>query len=263
MLPCQKILTLQYETSMTRCKGCNHHCLLTVNTFDGGRQFISGNRCERGLGQEVKKKETPNLFDYKYRRIFNYKPLAPKDAPRGTVGIPRVLNMYEDYPFWAVFFRKLGFSVILSPKSSRKVYEMGIESIPSESECYPAKLAHGHISWLIKKEPDVIFYPSIPYERKEVSGAQNHYNCPIVTSYSENIKNNVEELSDSKIRFLNPFMSFSDEKTVTERLTTIFQEEFNIPAKEVAAAAHAGWTELLAVRDDIRQKGEEILRYME
>ena len=263
MLPCQKILSLHYETSMTRCQGCNNHCLLTVNTFDGGRQYISGNRCERGLGQEVKKKEIPNLFDYKYRRVFNYKPLPAKDAPRGTVGIPRVLNMYEDYPFWAVFFRKLGFSLILSPKSSRKVYELGIESIPSESECYPAKLAHGHISWLIKKHPDVIFYPSIPYERVETEGAQNHYNCPIVTSYSENIKNNVEELSDSHIRFMNPFMSFSNEKTITERLVTIFKEEFGIPAREVAEAAHAGWEELLAVKQDIQQKGEEVLKYME
>ena len=263
MLPCQRILSLSYETSMTRCKGCNNHCLLTVNTFDDGRKFISGNRCERGLGQEVKKKEIPNLFDYKYRRVFNYKPLPKKQAPRGTVGIPRVLNMYEDFPFWAVFFRKLGFSVVLSPKSSRKIYEQGIESIPSESECYPAKLAHGHISWLIARKPDVIFYPSIPYERKETPGAQNHYNCPIVTSYSENIKNNVEELKESGIRFLNPFMAFTDEKTITERLVTIFKEEFQIPAAEVEKAAHEGWAELLAVKEDIRQKGEEVLHYME
>ena len=263
MLPCDKILSLNYETSMTRCQGCNNHCLLTVNTFDGGRQFISGNRCERGLGQEIKKKEIPNLFDYKYRRLFNYKSLKPQNAPRGTVGIPRVLNLYENYPFWAVFFRKLGFSVLLSPKSSRKIYELGIESIPSESECYPAKLVHGHISWLIRRNPDVIFYPSIPYERTESKGAQNHYNCPIVTSYSENIKNNVEELAESDIRFLNPFMAFSDEKTVTARLVKVFMDEFGIPAKEVQEAAHAGWEELLAVRQDMQKKGEEVLSYME
>lgn len=131
---------------------------------------------------------------------------------RGTVGIPRVLNMYENYPFWFTFFTELGYRVVLSPESSRKIYELGIESIPSESECYPAKLAHGHVSWLIKQGLDYIFYPCVPYERCEVEGAGNHYNCPIVTSYGENIKNNVEELQDGKIKYQNPFLSFESEK---------------------------------------------------
>ena len=133
-------------------------------------------------------------------------------AVRGTVGIPRVLNMYENYPFWFTFFTELGYRVVLSPESSRKIYELGIESIPSESECYPAKLAHGHVSWLIKQGLDYIFYPCVPYERCEVEGAGNHYNCPIVTSYGENIKNNVEELQDGKIKYQNPFLSFESEK---------------------------------------------------
>ena len=134
---------------MASCKGCTNRCVLTVNRFEGGRQFISGNRCERGLGREKIKKEIPNLFDYKYHRMFDYESLTPDVAPRGTIGIPRVLNFYENYPFWAVFFRELGFRVVLSPQSTRKIYELGIESIPSESECYPAKIAHGHVSWLI------------------------------------------------------------------------------------------------------------------
>ncbi len=188
MLSLEKIIGLKYSTSMTRCKGCNNHCVLTINQFGSGRRFISGNRCERGLGLEKAKKEIPNLFDYKYRRMFDYESLPMDQADRGTVGIPRVLNMYENFPFWAVFFKKLRYHVVLSPQSTRQLYELGIESIPSESECYPAKLVHGHVTWLIKQGVKFIFYPCIPYERNESPDAGNHYNCPMVTSYAENIK---------------------------------------------------------------------------
>ena len=263
MLPMEKILNLTYDTRLARCKGCTNNCLLTVNRFSGGRQYISGNRCERGIGKEKNKEHIPNLFDYKYKRVFGYESLTADLAVRGTVGIPRVLNFYENYPFWAVFFRELGYRVILSPVSTHKLYELGIESIPSESECYPAKLAHGHISWLLKQPVDFIFYPSIPYERCEIPDAANHYNCPMVTSYSENIKNNVEELKDSGIAFYNPFMAFTDEQVLTERLTAFFQETFGIPAEEIQTAAHKGWAELDAVRRDISKKGEETLKYLE
>ena len=144
MLSIDKINRLTYETTLTRCKGCTNSCHLTINKFSGGRQFITGNRCERGLGKERNKEHLPNLFDYKFHRLFDYEPLSADLAVRGTVGIPRVLNMYENYPFWFTFFTKLGYRVVLSPQSTRKIYELGIESIPSESECYPAKLAHGH-----------------------------------------------------------------------------------------------------------------------
>lgn len=194
MLSLDKIIALKYTTSMGRCKGCTNHCHLTINRFSGGRQFITGNRCEVGIGKAKADSSIPNLFDYKYKRIFRYEPLTADKARRGKVGIPRVLNMYENYPFWFTFFTKLGYEVVLSPQSSAAIYGLGIESIPSESVCYPAKLVHGHIMWLIKNGVDFIFYPSIPYERNEVEDANNHYNCPIVTSYSENIKNNVEEL---------------------------------------------------------------------
>lgn len=152
--------------------------------------------------------------------------------------------MYEDFPFWAVFFKELGFQVILSPQSSRQIYELGIETIPSESECYPAKLSHGHVEWLIKKGVPFIFYPCIPYERNEVAGAGNHYNCPIVTSYAENIKNNMEGLEENHIRFMNPFMAFTDEKTLTKQLVQEFKHEFQIPEHEVRSAAHKAWEEL-------------------
>ena len=260
MLPIEKINTLEYRTTMANCKGCTNNCRLTINKFSGGRQFISGNRCERGIGKEKNKEHIPNLYDYKYKKLFSYVPLTKDKAFRGKVGIPRVLNMYENYPFWYTFFTQLGYQVVLSPTSTRKIYELGIESIPSESECYPAKLAHGHVSWLIKQGVHYIFYPCIPYERTEFSDSVNHYNCPIVTSYAENIKNNVDELQDASIRFHNPFLSLTNEETVTSRL----MEEFpGIPAQEVQAAAHEAWLELGRCRKDIMRKGEETLEYLE
>ena len=259
MLSIDKINELKYTTSMANCPGCTNNCRLTINKFTGGRQFVSGNRCERGIGKEKNKDHVPNLYEYKYKRLFSYEPLSPDQATRGQVGIPRVLNMFENYPFWYTFFTKLKYEVVLSPTSTRKIYELGIESIPSESECYPAKLAHGHISWLIKKGVKFIFYPCVPYERNEFPDAVNHYNCPIVTSYAENIKNNVDELKDPSIKFMNPFMAFTTEAILTDRLVEVFKD---IPAEEVKAAAHAAWEELAQVRKDVQKKGEETLRYL-
>ena len=259
MLPIEKINELKYTTSIANCKGCTNNCRLTINRFSGGRQYISGNRCERGIGKQKNKDNIPNLFDYKYKRIFGYTSLDPVTAVRGKVGIPRVLNMFENYPFWFTFFTELKYEVVLSPTSTRKIYELGIESIPSESECYPAKLAHGHVSWLLKHDVKFIFYPCVPYERTEFPDAVNHYNCPIVTSYAENIKNNVDELNDPTIDFRNPFLSLTNEETVTKRLV----EEFpDIPAAEVSQAAHAAWLELASARRDMQRKGEETLDYM-
>ena len=262
MLGINDIVALTYKTTLTRCKGCTNNCLLTINNFSGGRRFITGNRCEKALGNSQNQEHLPNLFDYKYHRVFDYEPLSEEEAIRGTVGIPRVLNMYENFPYWATFFRMLKFRVVLSPDSTRKIYELGIESIPSESECYPAKISHGHITWLIRNGIKFIFYPCIPYERNESESAQNHYNCPIVTSYPENIKNNVEELKLKQVNFMNPFLALTDEAVATKRLVEEFTKAFNIPAKEVRAAAHAAWTELIASRDDLRKKGEETLQFM-
>ena len=259
MLSIDKINSLTYETKLTRCKGCTNSCHLTINKFSGGRQFITGNRCERGLGKEKNKEKLPNLFDYKFHRLFDYEPLSEEKAARGTVGIPRVLNMYENYPFWYTFFTKLGYRVVLSPQSSHKLYELGIESIPSESECYPAKLAHGHIMWLIKQGVKFIFYPCVPYEHNEYEGTNNHYNCPIVTSYAENIKNNVEELKTENIDFRNPFMSFESEEKLVKRLV----EEFSyISSSEVKSAVHDAWNEMMTCRNDVRKKGEEVIQYL-
>lgn len=263
MLTIAEINELTFDTKLTRCQSCTNHCLLTINRFTGNRHYITGNRCERGLGKEKNKDNIPNLFEYKNTRIFDYEPLSEQAATRGTVGIPRVLNMYENYPFWATFFNALKFQVVLSPQSNRGVYELGIDSIPSESECYPAKLAHGHVSWLINHNVNFIFYPCIPYERNEFPEANNNYNCPIVTSYAENIKNNVDEITSGQMRFLNPFMSFASVDTITEQLIKTFTTEFSISEDEIKEAALAGWHELAKAREDIKRKGEETLRYME
>ncbi|MCI9545291.1 MAG: 2-hydroxyacyl-CoA dehydratase [Lachnospiraceae bacterium] len=259
MLPYEQIHNLKYTTSMANCKGCTNNCRLTVNKFSGGRQFISGNRCEKGIGKQKNKDNIPNLFDYKYKRIFGYEPLSPDLAKRGEIGLPRALNMFENYPFWHTFFTLLKYRVVLSPTSTRKIYELGIESIPSESECYPAKLAHGHVTWLLKKGVKFIFYPCIPYERQEFEDAVNHYNCPIVTSYPENIKNNVEQLNDPSIDFRNPFLSFGNLEVLTQGLIKAFPE---IPQQEITQAAQAAWMELEFARQDIIRKGEETLRYL-
>lgn len=249
------------DINMRRCGLCGNNCLLTINRFYDGREFISGNRCEKGADLEKRNEDIPNLYDYKYRRVFGYTPLSEKDAARGTVGIPRVLNIYENYPFWFVFFTELKFRVELSPRSSKKIYELGIETMPSESVCYPAKLVHGHIISLINKGVKLIFYPCLPYERKEQQQADNHYNCPIVTSYSEVIKNNMDILREKNIRFMNPFLPYHNKNGLAERL---YQElkDFKVSRREVIQAVEKAWLEAEKVKQDIRKKGEEVLQYL-
>ncbi len=260
MLSFDEIEHLEFTTTMAKCRGCTNTCRLTINNFSGGRKYISGNRCERGLGKPKNANNIPNLFEYKMHRFFDYEPLSADEAYRGTMGIPRVLNLYENFPFWATFFKELKYRVVVSPLSNRKIYELGIESIPSESECYPAKLAHGHIQWLIEQKVDAIFYPCLFYERNETEGATNHYNCPIVTSYPENIKNNVEEIGRGEVVFRHPFMSFASLDTIVSALVEEFSE---IDRNEVAAAAAKAWDELAAAHEDMHKKGEEVLKYME
>ena len=253
--------SMEVKATMARCKRCTNHCLLTVNTFDGGRRFITGNRCERGLGKERMENPAPNLYEYKTNRLFGYEPLSVEKASRGTVGIPRVLNMWEDYPFWYTFFTKLGYRVVLSPNSNKGIFEKGMESIPSESVCYPAKLVHGHIMYLLEQKVDMIFYPGVVFERRDSSAADNNFNCPIVASYSENIKNNVEELRESDVRFMNPFLAMDRIETVRKRMTEEF-EPLGCSATEIKAAVDAGWKEWGQFREDMQKKGEETLAYI-
>ena len=254
---------LEIKVSHARCNRCENHCLLTINTFNNGHKHISGNRCEKGAGIVTGNSKLPNLIKYKQERLFNYKPLDEKDAPRGTIGIPRVLNMYEDYPFWFTFFTSLGFRVIISEKSNRKTYEKGMESMPSESVCYPAKLSHGHIISLIQSGIKTIFYPCMPYSRKEYEKADNHYNCPIVISYSEVLKNNVEELKNPDIKFLNPFLPF-DAKNLTKRILELDEfKEYNFNKKELMEAAQKAEAEYQHFKNDIYEKGKEAVEYID
>ncbi len=262
LLKQEQLNDFSYETTMKRCEICANHCLITINNFPEERSFISGNRCERGAGIITKKTDIPNLYDYKYKRIFAYESLKEENAERGTIGIPRVLNIYENYPFWHVFLTELKFSVLLSPRSSKKIYELGIETMPSESVCYPAKLVHGHIMSLINKGVKTIFYPCLPYERIEENEADNHYNCPIVTSYSEVIKNNMDILREKKINYMNPFLPMDNKERLSKRLYEEFRQ-FNVKKSEVKNAVEKAWMEQEKARQDICNKGEEVLKYIE
>ena len=259
----EDIDNLKIEASHVRCNGCENHCLLTINKFSNGTKHISGNRCEKGAGIVSENKELPNLVKYKYQRIFDYKPLDEKDAPRGTIGIPRVLNMYEDYPFWFTFLTNLGFRVLVSEKSNRKTYEKGMESMPSESVCYPAKLSHGHIISLLQQGIKTIFYPCMPFSRKEYKDADNHYNCPIVISYSEVLKNNVEELKADDVTFLNPFLPF-EPKTLAETILELPEfKKYNFTKKELLNAAQKAEEEYRHCREDIHAEGLKAVKYLD
>ena len=278
LLSLQQLDELNPTHRTARCKRCSNHCLLTINDFGKGadgknRRFITGNRCEKGAGAVDEKADVPNLFDYKAHRLFDYEPLAEEDAPRGTVGIPRALNMYENYPFWFTFFTKLGFRVILSDASTKKTYEAGIESMPSESVCYPAKLSHGHVMNLLEKHPDFIWMPCAKWERQEDEGAGNHYNCPIVASYSEALRLNIDELREPDApAFLNPWLPYDKKEHLKKRLhvelTETFKEVIGRHAKlptrtEVEEAVDLAWAEDEKFKRDMRAKGEETLRWIE
>lgn len=263
LLSAKEVDELTFTTTMTRCKGCTNNCLLTINNFTGGRRFITGNRCEKGLGLKKNSQNMPNLYEYKLNRIFGYEPLSEDEAKRGVIGVPRVLNMYENYPFWFTFLTELGYSVKLSPPSSKAIYALGIESIPSDTECYPAKMSHGHVMWLIKSGINTIFYPCIPYEMNETPDANNHYNCPIVTSYSENIKNNMEEIETNNITYIRPFLALDNPKALKERMYREFSKYTDVTPQEISRAINMAYAEADLVKADIRAKGEETMRFLE
>lgn len=262
MLPkADELDSFSFENSTVRCKGCSNSCRLTVTKFSDGSKFISGNRCEKGAGKIKNEKNLPNLYEYKYNRLFDYNPLSEKDAPRGVMGLPRVLNMYENYPLWFTFFTELGFSVKLSPRSSHSVYEKGIESIPSESACYPAKLVHGHIQSLLDDGVKTIFYPCVSYEQIEYKDAGNHFNCPMVTSYPEVIYNNMDSVRKSDVSFIYPFLNLNDVPSVKKQLCKALKN-FSISNAEINKACDKAFEELAKFKNDIRNKGEETLKWL-
>ena len=268
-------------TETATCKLCQNHCQLTITTFNDGQRHISGNRCERGATQERRatKSDLPNLYDYKYKRAFSYRRLREGAATRGDIGIPRVLGMYENYPLWFTVLTSLGFRVMISGRSNHELFESGMDTIPSENVCYPAKLAHGHIEALIAKDIKTIWFPCVFYERELVQGAADHFNCPIVATYPEVIRNNVEAVRDgqqegpdgaeggtgpggSGVRMLSPFLNLADPATLAERLVEVFAD-WDVTLPEARRAVAAGFAEDAAFKADVRAEGRRALKWME
>ena len=296
----EQLANFTVTTKSYRCNGCGNHCLVTMQTFPDGGRYFTGNRCERGEGKPKNTNKAPNIYEYKYQRLFHYlnvtDPAAScadaqtgssnskhtaaqtnaanskrtaagngtrrPNAPRGVIGIPRVLNMYEDFPFWATFFGKLGYDIVLSGKSNPMIYYKGMSTIPSDSLCYPAKLVHGHVMDLVEKGVKRIFYPCMPYNMEDdVNHTGNHYNCPVVASYAENIRNNMDVLRNENIEFIEPFLPINNPKKMLQRLTEVeFFTADGITTKELKAAMDAGYKELEQYREDVRNKGKEILQ---
>ncbi len=258
----EELESFTFENKLTRCNGCQNKCRLTVTRFEDGRSFVSGNRCEKGAGKAVASKKLPNMYEYKYNRLFDYEPIPADCARLGVIGVPRVLNMYENYPLWFTFLTELGFSVQLSGRSTHEIYEKGIDSIPSESACYPAKLAHGHIRDLLDREIMTVFYPCVTYEIKEFEKAGNHFNCPMVVSYPQVIYNNVDDLRGEGMKFLFPFVNLNHRESFENQMYKEFSQ-FGVTPEEIHSAAEKAFEELAAFKADIRKNSEEIIDLIE
>lgn len=243
------------------CKLCQNHCKLTITTFQDGSRYVTGNRCERGGDSKKQRSDRPNLYDYKYKRCFAYRRLTDKKATRGEIGIPRVLNMYENYPFWFTLLTSLGFKVMISGRSSHELFETGIESIASENICYPAKLVHGHVKWLLNKGIKTIFYPCVPYEENLVPDTDNHYNCPVVANYPVVIGANMPELREEGVRYMRPYFNMANHELMIDRIV----EEFawaDVTREEAETAVKAAYAENEVFKHDVQMEGLKALAYM-
>lgn len=252
------LIKFSHKSTMTTCQGCTNHCHLTINTFNGKDHYISGNQCEKGAGiyASNKKEKLPNLYDYKRSKLAELM-TEEKDENKYTIGIPLALGMYELAPFWTSLFQELGFNVVLSGFSSKSLYQKGQYSIPSDTVCYPAKLMHGHISTLIEKKVNAIFYPCLTYNVDEKM-ASNHYNCPVVAYYSELLKGNMDELE--KVKFVYPYLNINSEKELTKEMIKVFKEMgFTFSKRVVSKAIANANAKYVSWMLDIRNKGEQIL----
>ena len=256
LLSAEALEQFRHTARPTTCGGCTNHCSLTINTFDGGRRFISGNRCQKPLGGKTEKLPNLSLWKYEHLRGLAAQSL-PEPAPRGTIGIPLGLNMYENLPFWHTFFTQLGFRVVLSEESSRKLYREGQTTIPSDTVCYPAKLMHGHIMSLLDQGVHTIFYPCMSYNFNEKI-SDNSYNCPVVAYYPELLAANMPQLKD--VRFLYPYFGLHRPRDFAKRAAAYFSEQFGIPAKETVAASRAAYEAYDAYKQALRAEGEHIIQ---
>ena len=251
LLSVEALQSFSHTAKPVTCNLCTNHCSLTVNTFDGGRRFISGNRCSRPLGKA--KVELPDLYNYKYKKLRSLEGKGSGDGSRGRIGIPFGLNMYENLPFWFELFTALNFEVVLSPESSRKLYIKGQRTIPSDTVCYPAKLLHGHVVALVEKGVDAIFYPCMSYNFDEKT-SDNNYNCPVVAYYPELLAANVPDLK--QVRFLDPYVGLHRPKDYERIGAQWFRDTFGVPKKEAAAAIRRAYAAYDAYKEDIRATGQ-------
>ena len=256
LLDKEALNSFHHTARPTTCGLCTNHCSLTVNTFDGGRRFISGNRCSRPLGKE--KVQQPDLMAYKYKKLRALEGKGSGDGTRGMIGIPFGLNMYENLPFWFEFFTRLNFEVMLSPESSRKLYLKGQHTIPSDTVCYPAKLLHGHVEALAEVGVDAIWYPCMSYNNDEGIG-DNHFNCPVVAYYPELLAANVPALK--QVRFLTPYVGLWRHKDFEKRAVKLMEAEFSVPARETRAAVRAAYAAYAAYLNDVRETGKKYIAY--
>ncbi len=263
LIHAEDLVSFEAGSSNARCAGCENKCMLTITRFNDGTRYTTGNRCEKGDGKKNKTSNLPDLYEYKLHRLFDYEPLSEEEANRGSVAIPRVLNMYEDYPFWFTFFTKLGWRVVLSPMSSKEIYEKGMDTISSDTACYPAKLVHGHIKTLVEMGEKWIFYPCINYEQIEDANAPNHYNCPIVATYPEVIANNMNEIfHEEGVEFTHDFLPYDDDKRLTERLFDLLKGRgIKILRSQVKEAVEAARAEQLAFKKDVEAEGRRAVEY--
>lgn len=254
--------TFRAGTTNARCGGCENKCMLTITKFADGKRYTTGNRCEKGAGKTDVHSDLPDLYEYKLKRLFGYEPLSEEEAKRGHIAIPRVLNMYENYPFWFTFFTKLGFRVVLSPDSSKELYEKGIDTISSDTACYPAKIVHGHIKALVEAGEKWIFYPCINYEQWEDENTANHYNCPVVATYPEVIANNMNEIFDEAgVTFSHPFVPYDNDKRLVKRMTELLTDK-GISEEEIRQAVTEARQEEINFKKDVQREGERALDYI-
>ena len=249
-----ELLDFKHEVKNIQCQGCNNHCLLTINTFHNNpNKFISGNKCDKPLGVTSTLKGK-NIFEYNRERLLSYK---PREGSRGDIAIPLILNMYELLPFWYTFFTSLGFRVVNSGLSNEKIYQLGQHTIPSDTVCYPAKLVHGHIEKLIQEGYKTIFYPCMSYNIDEKLG-DNHYNCPIVAYYPQNILNNVGNIKN--VTFISDFIGIDRPEMFVKKIKLILDKYYKgISKSEIKKASDAAYKEYESYLTDVRKKGEEYI----
>ncbi|MFW5864824.1 MAG: acyl-CoA dehydratase activase-related protein [Candidatus Izemoplasmataceae bacterium] len=258
LLNLKALSAFDYKSKRATCHKCPNLCALTINIFNDGARFITGNRCEKGAGLSVSYDEIPNLYLYKYDRLLRYQ--SDKDKPyKKTVGIPMVLNMYENYPFWQPFFEALNIRVVMSDRSNKALYEKGQDTIPSDTVCYPAKLVHGHIENLYEKKVDFIFYPNMPFNFKEKDHADNYYNCPVVAYYPEVVKNNMDHLNLDD--FLKPYITLNNQKKFVDIMHNLLKPYHQAKKADIHKAFEQGFKSYLDFKKEVQAEGERALRY--